>query len=223
MIVVAEGVLSPAELEKIRALLAGARFSDGASSATGAAKAEKHVLQLDRSEANQREPGELVAHALLRHRVVQYAVQPKITRHPTINRYEPGMSYGKHLDLPLMGGTTPTRADVSATVFLSDPAEYEGGELSIHADTAPLDFKCRAGDAVLYPSDSIHEVKVVRSGARVVAVTWFQSFVRDTAARKILFDLALAVEAFERTSSDGNALLHLRAAYQNLQRRWLES
>ncbi len=223
MIVVVEGVLSPAELEKIRALLAGARFVDGAASASGAAKAEKHVLQLDRADEAQREPGEIVARALLRHRTVQNAVQPKITRHPTINRYESGMSYGKHLDLPLMSGSVPTRADVSATVFLSAPEEYGGGELSIHADTAPIAFKCRAGDAVLYPSDSIHEVKQITSGARVVAVTWFQSLVRDAAQRKILFDLALALTAFERTSSDAEALLHLRAAYQNLQRRWLES
>ena len=223
MIVVAEGVLSPGELESIRARLASGRFIDGAASATGAAKAEKRVLQLDREQDGQREPGEIVARALLRHRLVQQAVQPKITRHPTINRYEPGMSYGKHLDLPLMSGSVPTRADVSCTVFLSEPETYEGGELSIHADAAPLAFKCRAGDAVLYPADSIHEVKAVRTGTRLVAVTWFQSFVRDTSRRKILFDLALALETFERTSAETDAILHLRAAYQNLQRRWLET
>lgn len=223
MIVVAEGVLSPAELEKIHGLLASAPFIDGAVTASGAAKAEKRVRQLDREQSGQGEPGEIVARALLRHRVVKHAVQPKITRHPTINRYETGMSYGKHLDLPLMNGPVPMRADVSATVFLSEPTAYEGGELSIHADIAPLDFKCRAGDAVLYPSDSIHEVKAVTAGTRVVAVTWFQSFVRDASRRKILLDLALALEAFETPAADKAALLHLRAAYQNLQRRWLES
>jgi PKHD-type hydroxylase len=128
-------------------------------SARGAAKAVKHALQLDRTLDAQREPGELVARALLRHPVVQNAVFPKSVRHPTINRYEIGMEYGPHLDLPLMTGGVTTRADVSATLFLCPPESYEGGELSIHCDALPVDFKGQAGDAISYPSDSIHRVK----------------------------------------------------------------
>ena len=222
MIVVARGVLSSAELTELRALLAAARFSDGAASAIGAAKSVKRVSQLDREGDGQREAGELVARALLRNAVVQGAVFPKSIRHPTINRYEAGMEYGPHLDLPLMLGAVPTRADVSATLFLSEPESYEGGELSVHCDTLPSDFKGQAGDAILYPSDSIHRVKAVRSGTRLVAVTWFQSLFRDAAQRKILFDLGQALAAFEAESKDADALLKLRAAYQNLQRRWLE-
>lgn len=223
MIVVARSVLTQAELAAVQGLLRGARFSAGTASADGAARDAKHVLQLDREGDAQREPGEVVARALLRHPTVQAAVFPKITRHPTINRYEAGMRYGPHLDQPFMPGTVPTRADVSVTVFLSDPGSYEGGELSIHADTLPLDFKGQAGDAVLYPSDSIHCVKEVRSGVRLVAVTWFQSLIRDAAERKILFDLGTALRAFESTGKDAEALLKLRAAYQNLLRRWAES
>ncbi len=222
MIVVARSVLSVAELEQLRDLIAAARFADGSSSALGHAKAVKSVLQLEREGDGQREPGELVARAFLKHPTVQDAVFPKSIRHPTVNRYEAGMEYGPHLDLPLMLGGVPTRADVSATLFLSDPASYEGGELSIHCDSLPVDFKGQAGDAILYPSDSIHCVKPVISGTRLVAVTWFQSLFRDAAQRKILFDLGQSLRAFEAESRDEQALLKLRAAYQNLQRRWLE-
>jgi PKHD-type hydroxylase len=223
MIVIARGVLSAQELTQLDGLLAAARFTDGAVSAQGAAKAVKRVLQLDRAADAQREPGEIVARALLRHPVVQNAVFPKSVRHPTINRYEADMEYGPHLDLPLMTGAVTTRADVSATLFLCEPESYEGGELSIHCDTLPVDFKGRAGDAILYPSDSIHRVNTVRSGTRTVAVTWFQSLFREAAQRKILFDLGEALRAFEGASSDTDALLKLRASYQNLQRRWLEA
>jgi PKHD-type hydroxylase len=223
VIVVARGVLSGLELSQLEEQLASARFTDGAVSARGAAKAAKHALQLDRAEDAQREPGELVARALLRHPVVQNAVFPKSVRHPTINRYQAGMEYGPHLDMPLMTGGVTTRADVSATLFLCSPESYEGGELSIHCDTLPVNFKGQAGDAILYPSDSIHRVNALRSGTRTVAVTWFQSLFRDAAQRKILFDLGEALRAFEAASADTDALLKLRASYQNLQRRWLEA
>jgi PKHD-type hydroxylase len=223
MIVIARGVLSTAELDELRVLLAGARFGDGSASAWGPAKSVKRVSQLDRDGDVQREPGELIARALLRHPVVQGAVFPKSLRHPTINRYEVGMEYGLHLDLPLMPGSPATRADVSATVFLCEPESYEGGELSIHCDSLPTDFKGRAGDCILYPSDSIHRVKPVLAGTRLVAVTWFQSLFRDAAQRKILFDLGQALLTFEAESKNSEALLQLRAAYQNLQRRWLEA
>jgi PKHD-type hydroxylase len=223
MIVIARGVLSVTELASVRELLSAARFSDGGVSASGPASSVKRVAQLDREGDAQREPGAQIARAFLRHPLVQGAVFPKSIRHPTINRYDAGMEYGPHLDLPLMLGGVPTRADVSATLFLCEPDSYEGGELSVHCDSLPTDFKGRAGDAILYPSDSIHRVNPVRSGSRLVAVTWFQSLFRDAAQRKILFDLGQALAAFEASSTDAEALLKLRAAYQNLQRRWLEA
>ena len=223
MIVVARGVLSAAELSQLQELLGTARFSEGSVSAEGAAKGAKRVAQLDREGDGQRQPGELVARAFLRHPTVQAAVFPKSVRHPTINRYETGMEYAPHLDAPLMLGGVPTRADVSATLFLCAPESYEGGELSIHCDSLPIDFKGQAGDAILYPSDSIHRVKPVLSGTRVVAVTWFQSLFREASQRKILFDLGQSLSVFEAESKNSDALLQLRSAYQNLQRRWLEA
>lgn len=222
MILIVERVLSREELKSVTAALATARFVDGKESAAGAAREQKRVLQLDRAGDAQREAGELVARALLRHPTVQAAALPKSVRHPSINRYEPGMYYGPHLDAPLMRGAVTTRADVSVTVFLSEPADYSGGELLIDADRSPVSIKAAAGDAVLYPSGSVHRVSPVESGVRLVAVTWLQSLVRSAEQRKILFDLGEAVAALEAQGADSEALLRLRASHHNLMRLWLE-
>lgn len=222
MILVVERVLSGEELTALRGQLANARFVDGRESATGAAREQKHVQQLDRAGDSQREAGELVAKALLRHPVVQAAALPKSLRHPNINRYQPGMHYGPHLDVPLMRGNVVTRADVSVTVFLSEPDEYEGGELSIASDTAPLSFKGAAGDAVLYSSGSIHEVKPVTKGERLVAVTWLQSLIRDAGQRKILWELGETIKSLEAQNASPETLLRLQATHHNLMRMWLE-
>jgi PKHD-type hydroxylase len=222
VILLVERVLSSEELAGLRSALSSARFVDGSSSASGAAREQKHALQLDRTGDAQREPGELVARALLRHPQVQAAALPKSLRHPTINRYEPGMGYGAHLDLPLMRGGVTTRADISVTVFLSEPTEYSGGELVISTDAAPISIKAAAGDAVLYPSGSLHRVNAVESGVRLVAVTWLQSMVRSAEQRKILFDLGEGIATLEARGADGDALQRLRASHYGLLRQWLE-
>jgi PKHD-type hydroxylase len=204
------------------AKLASSRFVDGRESAGGAAHAAKHVLQLERTGDTQREVGELVARALLRHPTVQAAALPKSVRHPTVNRYEPGMHYGAHLDAPIMHGSVMSRADVSVTVFLSDPSEYVGGELVISSDHTPVPIKAAAGDAVLYPSGSLHRVNAVEAGVRLVAVTWLQSLVRDAQQRAVLFELAEGIAALERQAADADAITRVRAGYNNLIRMWAD-
>jgi PKHD-type hydroxylase len=223
MILVVKRVLSGDELTALRGQLATARFADGRESASGAAREQKQVQQLDRAGDSQREFGEVIAKALLRHPLVQAAALPKSIRHPNINRYEQGMYYGPHLDTPLMRGNVTTRVDISATVFLSEPGEYEGGELSITSDGAPVSIKAAAGDAVLYPSGSIHEVKPVTKGARLVAVTWLQSLIRDPAQRKILWELGDTIKALEAQGASAETLLGLQATHHNLMRMWLEA
>jgi PKHD-type hydroxylase len=218
-----QAVLTPHELSSIQASLASARFVDGRVSATGPAREQKHVLQLDRTDNAQRAPGELVAKALLRHPRVQAFAHPRTLRHPTINRYEEGMRYGPHLDAPILHGSPPMRADVSVTVFLSEPTEYAGGELVIGEGAGALSVKAAAGDAVLYPSGSIHQVSEVSSGVRLVAVTWIESLVRDPEQRRLLFDLGEAIATVQRETPDSPALLKLRACHQNLLRGWAES
>lgn len=222
MILVVPRVLSSDELQGVRTALESARFGDGRASAGALAREQKHVLQLERAGDSQREVGEVVARALLRHPLVQAATLPKSVRHPTINRYEPGMYYGPHLDAPLMYGAHPMRADLSCTVFLSEPSEYTGGELSIATDQAPLAIKAAAGDAVLYPSGSIHEVKPVASGVRLVAVTWLQSLVRSAEQRRMLFELGQSIAELENQSVSAASLLKLRATHDNLLRMWAE-
>lgn len=221
-ILVLENVLSADELAVVERTLRGARFVDGAVSAAGPARQQKRVLQLDRAADGQREIGELIVRALLRHPTLQVAVLPKAARHPTINRYEPGMYYGRHLDAPLMAGAVSARADLSATVFLNDPASYEGGELAVHGGASPFEFKGRAGDAVIYSADTVHEVKPVKSGVRLVAVTWIQSMIRGATERRILFDLSGALDELERQGADGETLLRLRATHNSLLRLWAE-
>jgi PKHD-type hydroxylase len=222
VIFVVPRVLSRDELKSLERLLESARFVDGRASAGPLAREQKHVLQLDRAGDAQREAGELVARALLRHPMVQATALPKSLRHPTINRYEPGMYYGPHLDAPLMGGAHPMRADISVTVFLSEPSEYKGGELSIAGDQEPYGVKAAAGDAVLYPSGAIHQVKPVESGVRLVAVTWLQSLVRSAEQRRILIELGESIGALESQGVDATALLGVRATYDNLLRMWAE-
>lgn len=223
MILLVPRVLSSAELSSLQTSLAGARFGDGHASAGALAREQKHVLQLERAGDAQREAGALVARALLRHPLVQAAALPQSVRHPTINRYEPGMYYGPHLDAPLMRGAQPMRADLSCTVFLCEPSEYTGGELSIADEQGRQAIKAAAGDAVLYPSGAIHEVKPVESGARLVAVTWLQSLVRSAEKRRILFELGESILALQAANvATAAVLLQLRATHDNLLRMWAE-
>src|SRR3954468_24564785 len=197
MILIVHGVLGPTELGRVRELLAGARFVDGRASAGTSAREQKRVLQLDRAGDGQREAGELVARALLRHPQIQAAALPQSLRHPTINRYEPGMYYGPHLDAPIMHGGVTLRADISVTLFLSEPGDYAGGELVIERDSSPAVIKAAAGDAVLYCSGSLHQVTPVESGVRLVAVTWLQSLVQSAEQRRLLFELEETINALE--------------------------
>jgi PKHD-type hydroxylase len=132
------------------------------------------------------------------------------------------MYYGPHLDAPIMRGSVTTRADVSVTLFLSEPAEYTGGELVIAADRVPVSIKAAAGDAVLYPSGSIHQVSPIESGVRLVAVTWLQSMVRDAAQRKLLFELGESLALLENQGASSDALLRLRASHNDLIRMWTD-
>jgi PKHD-type hydroxylase len=223
MTLVIPSVLSPEELAHIRSNLSSARFVDGRASAGALAQEQKHVLQLDRTGDSQREVGELVARALLRHPKVQAAALPKSIRHPSINRYEPGMYYGRHLDAPIMSGAVTTRTDLSVTVFLSEASDYVGGELVIEAQPSPVTIKAGAGDAVLYSSGSIHQVKPVESGVRLVAVTWLQSMVQSAEQRQLLFELGEAIAALAAQDAKNDVLLRLRATRDNLLRMWVEA
>src|SRR5690606_32161065 len=132
------------------------------------------------------EPGVLVRDALFRHQGVRAFAFPRLMARPTISRYEPGMTYGWHTDEALFPAQPPVRSDLSCTVFLSDPGSYDDGVLEIQLGQQVAGFKLPAGDAILYPSTTIHRVTPVTRGARIVAITWIQSYIADPFRRELL-------------------------------------
>lgn len=166
-------------------------------------------------------------HAVLReHRNFQLITSPKAMVPFLFSRYQPGMFYGDHNDQAVMGRTTKIRTDMSVTIFLSDPASYDGGELVLDTDSSPRAFKLKPGDAVLYPTFSLHRVEAVRQGERRAAVTWIQSMVRMPTQRQILVDLALVLDWMLK-SLPGKPHEHaefrrLQKVRSNLERMWAE-
>lgn len=214
-------VLTPAEREAVTKLMREAPFGPGLVTALGGARDHKHNLQLDRARC--RDVGRidrLLVDALCRLPEFNRVSLPRRFAAPLYARYEPGMSYGWHVDAGVLGAGTPDpmRADLAVTVFLSGVSEYDGGELALDTPFGEQDVKLPAGSAVVYPATMVHQVRPVTRGVRLVAVTWVQSWVRDPAAREILADLSRAVEAVQREAG-GEASLLLSRAYANLLRR----
>lgn len=187
MIACIPGVLSAREVETLLAALARGEFVDGKLSAGIHAAAQKQNLQLKRSEAGSMPIEKLVADAIARNAEFGRVTLPKGMAPVLFNRYEPGMTYGPHVDNPIMG---PLRTDLSMTVFLSDPASYDGGELCLQTDLGVEEIKLVAGDAVVYPATNLHWVKPVTRGVRLAAITWVQSLVRDHTMRQVLRDIS---------------------------------
>jgi len=182
-------VLTRAELERLRTTLAGAEFADGKVTAGYRGRRVKNNLQLSRENAAGNDMALIIEQALWRNETFGWAVWPKQIRGILFSRYEPGMSYGNHVDNAIMGKANLWRSDVAFTVFLADPADYDGGELVIESPLGAQEIKLAAGEAVVYPASSVHRVAEVTRGQRLAAVGWVQSQVRDSAQREVLWDL----------------------------------
>ncbi|MCU7862538.1 MAG: Fe2+-dependent dioxygenase, partial [Candidatus Thiodiazotropha sp. (ex Lucinoma borealis)] len=149
------------------------------------------------------------------------AVLPYRMADPLFARYQPGMTYGKHVDDPLMGLSGQRfRSDVSMTIFLRDPDTYQGGELIVRTTFGEKRVKLKAGSAVIYPSSSLHQVAEVSRGERLVALAWIQSYVRDPAQRELLYELDLAREHLLATAADDETTGLVDKSYANLLRMW---
>lgn len=216
-------VLEAHELEQLRAIAARAQFVDGRI--TNAQHPLKHNLQIAQNDPANAEPSTLLRDALFRHPELRSLAFPRGMAMPTISRYEPGMRYGWHLDEAYFPSTPPMRSDISCTVFLSQPEEYEGGELMISQGQHALPVKLPAGDAVLYPSTTIHQVAPVTRGARLVGITWIQSFIPNAAQRELLQQVeeARSIELNRKEASDMRMLLMLGALRNNLFRMWSDA
>ena len=214
-------VLKTDELMLAREWLAQARFVDGRLSAGMAAKRVKDNEELADSAPELDRLNGLVMAALTRHPDYRGGALPLHIAAPYYARYRPGMSYGEHLDDPIMGsGGMRYRSDIAITVFLNPPQAYDGGELVIQTAFGSQSVKLPAGDAVLYPAGCLHRVTPVTQGERLVAITWAQSLVRDPARRELLYGLNGAREKLLQTAPDATETAQVSAAYLNLIRMW---
>ncbi len=215
-------VLTRDEVENLLARSADAAFVDGANTAGPRARRVKSNLQMPLGEQSAAELGRLVLGALGRSGVFQSAALPRRISPPLFNRYSEGMQYGNHIDNAIMGQPDTLRADVSGTLFLSEPASYDGGELVIEDSYGFHSVKLQAGNLILYPSSSLHRVEPVTRGVRNAVVFWVQSAVRDAAKRHLLFDMDLSIQRLNATVPDNPAIGNLTACYSNLLRMWAD-
>ena len=221
MLLIIHGVLKPDELALARSWRAEAPFVDGKFSAGAVARRVKQNQELDRSAGDIDRLDRLIMGALTRHPMYRNGALPLHAASPLYARYRPGMTYGEHLDDPIMGaGGVLYRSDVAVTVFLCAPEEYDGGELVIRTAAGEQKVKGAAGDAVLYPASTLHQVSPVTRGERLVAVTWVQSLVRDPARRELLYGLNRAREKLLAAAPEAEETAQVNAAYLNLIRMW---
>jgi len=214
-------VLDRSELDVVQRMLAGAPFVDGKLSAGLAAKRVKHNQEVDRRARELEQLNNLVMGKLVQHPVYRSGALPLRVAAPYYARYTPGMRYGDHVDDPVMGTDgTLYRSDISITVFLGDPAGYDGGELVINTPFGEQLVKLPAGDAVMYPSSSLHRVAEVTRGVRLVAVTWLQSLVRDPARRELLHELNSVRERLLANTPETEDAKLINKTYVNLVRMW---
>ena len=219
MQIVIGNVLSADEIETVCSALARARFVNGKATAGFAARTVKNNRQAEGSDRSLATIRQLVAERILGNEVFRLAVRPKALSPLLFSRYESGMHYGSHVDDALMGGM---RTDVAFTLFLSDPASYDGGELTIENAAGEETFKLDAGALVAYSATSLHRVADVTRGARFAAVGWARSFVRDAARRDLLFDLDTARrQLFAREGKSAEFDL-ISKSFANLLRMWAE-
>lgn len=224
MLICIDKILSADQARDCLRQLQQAGWEDGAKSAGAVARLAKHNRQLDESSALAIQLGNEILRRLGHHPQFLSAALPSKIYPPRFNRYDVGDTYGTHVDGALMrmpGTNTTLRTDLSATLFLSDPAEYDGGELQIEGPTGAQAVKLEPGDLVLYPSSSLHRVTPVTRGSRIASFLWIESFVRDEAARASLYDMDQSIQSLTAAlgAKDDN-VLRLTNVYNNLLRRW---
>lgn len=227
MLVTIEGLLGPDELERARTVLAGAPWGDGRVTAGHQSAQVKHNLQLPEECAAAQELGRMVLEALGRSALFITAALPLRVFPPLFNRYDPGMDFGAHVDNAMRqvrGSGHTIRTDISCTLFLSDPASYDGGELVVQDTYGEQLVKLAAGSAVIYPATSLHRVEPVTRGSRVASFFWMQSMVRDGMRRRLLFDLDMAINGL-RADVPGQhpSVVSLTGVYHNLLRQWADA
>jgi PKHD-type hydroxylase len=225
MLVHVPEVLSAEEVAHCRRVLDAAFWVDGKITAGAQSKEAKRNLQLPEQSREARELGEIILKKLGRNELFTSAALPLRVFPPLFNRYDEGMAFGTHIDnavRPVPGAPLRVRTDLSATLFLTAPEEYEGGELVIEDTYGEKRVKFAAGDMVLYPGTSRHRVEFVKRGSRWCSFFWIQSMVRDDSARTLLFDLDTAIQSLRGKHGETAEAVQLTGVYHNLVRHWAE-
>ena len=223
MLVIVPEVLNKDQLKKIRDLLQNADYVDGRLSAGKTARKVKKNHELATDSKLHGQLNNIVMNSLYNHPTYQAAVLPHRLATPFYARYEPGETYGQHVDDPIMGPMQGRyRTDVSTTIFLNEPEDYDGGEVVIQSATGENAFKLAAGSAITYPSGALHHVAEITRGTRLVAVTWAQSLIRDAEKRELLFNLHNTREALQKKYPDDKEVVKVDHTYINLMRMWAE-
>lgn len=218
-------VLPPEQVARFRDLLRDANWVDGNVTSGHQSAQAKYNEQVAEESAVARELGAQVVEALGRNPLFFSAALPKTVFPPLFNRYGAGMTFGNHVDGAIRThgpSRLRIRTDLSATLFLSDPDEYDGGDLLIEDTYGVQRVKLAAGALVLYPATSLHRVEPITRGARVASFFWIQSMVREDAQRAMLFDLDMAIVRLTRDHPGDPALVSLVGVYHNLLRMWAE-
>ena len=220
------GVLQREQVAAIRARMEAApEWVDGRESVGPQGAQVKRNRQLKEGSPLAVELGQLVSAALMKNPLFFSSVLPLRILAPYFNAYGGGEHYGLHVDgaiRPQRGGLPPVRADVSTTVFLSDPEDYDGGELVVVDAYGTHEVKLPAGDAIVYPSGSVHQVLPVTRGERVASFLWTQSMVRDDGKRAMLFELDSNIQKLRAAYGESDATVGITGHYHNLLRMWAE-
>ena len=225
MLLCLPGVLSKQQVAECRRIAADAEWIDGSATAGQQSALVKRNMQLREESPQAKRMGDLVLDALAGNQLFISAALPLKILPPLFNRYQGGESFGTHVDNAIRavrGTPFRLRTDLSATLFLSEPDEYDGGELTVEGAFGAQEVKLPAGDMVLYPASSLHHVKPVTRGTRIASFFWLQSMVRDDGERALLFDLDNAIRRVGADHPSHPSVVQLTGVYHNLLRGWAE-
>jgi PKHD-type hydroxylase len=225
MIRVLPNVLNASEMQAVRGLLPEVRFGDGR--VTNPDSTVKHNLQASQEDPANARIAQIVRDALVRNTDLRSYAHPRTMARTTVVRYEPGMDYGWHVDEALFPSTPPIRSDLSCTIFLNPPSEYDGGALTMQLGAQEMAYRLDPGSAILYPSTTIHRVTPVTRGVRIAAITWLHSWIADAGRRELLIQLdearALAARGPGNAEQQQRLQVLLEALRSNLFRMWSDT
>ncbi len=227
MLIAVPEVLDADALRRVRQIIDAGDWADGNATSGYQSALAKRNHQLAEDSAAAQEAGSIVLQALARNPLFIAAALPLRIYPPLFNSYEGGETFGVHIDSAIRirhGTDFRVRTDLSATLFLEDPDAYDGGELTIEGQFGAQQIKLPAGHMILYPSSSLHRVEPVTRGRRVASFFWIQSMVRDTEARRTLFEMDTAIQTIAQDRGQADpAIIQLTGVYHNLLRRWADS